>query len=57
MIRTLRMIVENDEDAYEAQTILQDLLANHINPAYSINGNSVSALEVPLRSSFLGNFT
>ena len=45
--------IENDEDAYEAQTILQDLLANHINPAYSINGNSVSALEVSmLRRSF-----
>ncbi len=40
--------IESDPDAYEAQRLLQDLLSNHINPAYSLNGNVISSLQIPM---------
>lgn len=44
---------ENNEDAYEAQKIMQSLLSEHINPAYSTEGKYLSALQIPIeRKSF-----
>ncbi len=45
---TFENIIEPNDDAYEAQKILQELLSEHINPAYSINGINISALEIPM---------
>lgn len=44
---------ENNDDAYEAQKIMQSLLSEHINPAYSVAGKNISALQIPIeRKSF-----
>ena len=44
---------ENNNDAYEAQKIMQSLLSEHINPAYSVEGKYISSLQIPIeRKSF-----
>ena len=55
--QTFERNFENNDDAYEAQKIMESLLTEHINPAYSLEGRNIAALQIPmLRQQFSESF-